>query len=1071
MHPKHFFRRTTLSCFADSRPYESKKESIPKKRVKSFKPSGDYVYKTRLTIAINETPTIFLFEIKGNMVLESDPKFNEVKTNNDRYAEVVKDHMVSDTYANDYAQCFDDYSLSKYTDCKIRGCQDIGTQVHTYSIVDEYIKVADEDARRKIIEQDEAAARILAEKARLDIPDLGWKDSDSDDSDEDIPGAQELDLRADISKYKEDDEDKHRAMIQDEASDDDIAITEDDAEEFEIKQVLSKYYENKKLVESKRPPRDYPDISFSLIAMERIICMDSQQMRQADMRGLIEPELEKPLLSVLKSDDEDETKAAEGEIDEDAMVSLLIQQHRMQEQLEKGGGVDEGVPTIIIPDAQDMGDRKESDEDDDLLKEADAEEEAERKRQEQIKAEQEAAAAAAAEAAAAAAAAAEKAEEKDEFDMAVEELQVAAKGGESLAGFLADQQSAMVPAPEQSETVGGGAPVTGATTTTAPEISTMVEGAPDSGSKEEQATPPSASEPKTVPDVASLVPPVQAKATVSPTIPYIPIPSQGGMIGGDTDLKCTWTESDEKLDEDKRLEEELSKGVPDVIDDEPLKLPQFNAEEGISDDEEVATHGSKKHKKELAEMMDDGENEDGKLETADQKNKPNDTKSTSAVQQTALRPSVGEDDTLNKEEKKVVEEDEFDDISSDSTHHENSELSDHVELEEDASTESDISITRPSIFDPRKRSHDSKYSEWGNDNTDEPPPMVQGAHLRQYWTFKCSETEGLEVTDLTHHPLNENIIAASYGSVRFGDHEKEGLICLWNAKNNRSPERMYKLRAPATCLAFSELTPFVLAVGMLDGNVVLLDIREDDAVILGATVDQKISYGHLGPVWQVYWIIEVDSSNEDIELESMLTLGDDGLLKKWTINKGLESVILMKVGRSTMQVPGRREKRSESLITSLSIAYTVCFFPKSSDLFLLGTEEGFVHKCSTAYKESYLSTYVGHTGPVFRVTFSPFDDTVFISCGGDWTVKLWKLEHSAPLLTLQTGHRTIFDVTCSIFLSTVFICLTEYRVEVWDLSQNTLEPTVGFDPPFSEGQRKVAFNGLLNVRYPSNLIS
>jgi len=111
-----------------------------------------------------------------------------------------------------------------------------------------------------------------------------------------------------------------------------------------------------------------------------------------------------------------------------------------------------------------------------------------------------------------------------------------------------------------------------------------------------------------------------------------------------------------------------------------------------------------------------------------------------------------------------------------------------------------------------------------------------------------------------------------------------------------------------------------------------------------------------------------------------------------------------------------------------------------------------------------MSTFVGHTGPVYRVAFSNFDETMFFSCGGDWTVKMWKLDHPVPLLSLQTGHRTIFDVTCSFFLSTVFVCATEYHVEVWDLSVNTLEPVVHYKPPFAVGQRKVAFNGLLNVR-------
>lgn len=983
-----------------------------------------------------------LFEINGNMVLNTDPKNEGIAARNKKYWEIVKDHEVSDTYVNDYAQTYGNYSLSKYTDYKIRGCADAGTQVHTYVIKDEYVKVAAEDEKRRILEQDEAAARILAEKARLEIPDMGWKDSDSDDSDEEKPGAQELDVRADISKYKDDDEDAHREKIMDEASDDDIPITDDDEQEFEIKQRLDMYYKNKKLIELKKPPRNYPDISFSLIAMERIICMDSQQLRQADMRQLIDPaEWEKAAQRQIIHIEEEEQK--EEEIDEDEMVSLLIEQQRMQEQLENGEGGD-GMANIIMPDLDDFQSKKEEDEDDDLLAEANEQEQEEIRRQEQLRLEREAAEKAAEEAAAIAAALAARENEPDEFDIAVNELKQAAKEGEDITSRLAQQQSQLTADAEGQSDAGG------LTAATATEVSSAPEQVTETGLEEDQKESASVTDSSKPPEVKTLVPP-----TPKPVVGVASVtPSQGGFMGiAGTDLSCAWTENDEKIDDAKAQEAELAAGVPDVIDDAPLKLRQYVQDEPLSDDE--TDFGAKKQI-EVSGMLDDEEG--GGCEAA-------------AAEGAVVKLTVGDDDGEKTEEKKVVEVMEYDDISSDETHHENSIYSDHVELSEDASTDSDSSIKNPKIVLTTKEPR--VYSEWSQEppqDNETLPPMQQGPHLRQYWTFKCRETQGLEVTDITHHPSNENIIAASYGSINFGDH-REGLVCIWNAKNNRSPERMYKLRAPGTSLAFSELTPFVLAVGMLDGNVVLFDLREDDALILGATISQKINYGHIGPIWQVYFLIEVDSSNEDVVIESMLTLGDDGLLKRWTIQKGLESQIVMKVGRSTIQVPGRREKRSESLITSLSIAYTVCFFPKNCDFFLLGTEEGFIHKCSTSYKESFLGTFVGHTGPVYKVAFSEFDETIFFSCGGDWTVKLWKLESPMPLLSLQTGHRTIFDVTCSRFLSTVFICATGFHVEVWDLSANTLEPTVRYNPPFSEGQRKVAFNGLLNVRFPPFKIS
>lgn len=75
----------------------------------------------------------------------------------------------------------------------------------------------------------------------------------------------------------------------------------------------------------------YPDISFSIIALERIICMDSQQENQADMRGFTQEEVKIVIGPAVE-------EAVGDAVDEDVMVDLLIQQHRMQEQLEKPEG-------------------------------------------------------------------------------------------------------------------------------------------------------------------------------------------------------------------------------------------------------------------------------------------------------------------------------------------------------------------------------------------------------------------------------------------------------------------------------------------------------------------------------------------------------------------------------------------------------------------------------------------------------------------------------------------------------------------------------------------------------------
>lgn len=69
-----------------------------------------------------------------------------------------------------------------------------------------------------------------------------------------------------------------------------------------------------------------------------------------------------------------------------------------------------------------------------------------------------------------------------------------------------------------------------------------------------------------------------------------------------------------------------------------------------------------------------------------------------------------------------------------------------------------------------------------------------------------------------------------------------------------------------------------------------------------------------------------------------------------------------------------------------------------------GTEDGWIHQCSSSYSSQYLASYAGHLGPVYRLAWSPFKPDLFISASADWTVRLWQQGKRAPLLNFQSGN-------------------------------------------------------------------
>jgi WD40 repeat protein len=65
------------------------------------------------------------------------------------------------------------------------------------------------------------------------------------------------------------------------------------------------------------------------------------------------------------------------------------------------------------------------------------------------------------------------------------------------------------------------------------------------------------------------------------------------------------------------------------------------------------------------------------------------------------------------------------------------------------------------------------------------------------------------------------------------------------------------------------------------------------------------------------------------------------------------------------------------------------FHPQNPKIYLCGTEEGMVHKCTTEYSSKYLYSSEAHAGGVMVIKWNPFHEDVYATCGQDWTLKLW----------------------------------------------------------------------------------
>ncbi|XP_016063645.1 PREDICTED: WD repeat-containing protein 78 [Miniopterus natalensis] len=316
------------------------------------------------------------------------------------------------------------------------------------------------------------------------------------------------------------------------------------------------------------------------------------------------------------------------------------------------------------------------------------------------------------------------------------------------------------------------------------------------------------------------------------------------------------------------------------------------------------------------------------------------------------------------------------------------------------------------------------------------------ANLERLWSFSCDLTKGLNVSSLTWNKTNPDLLAVGYGHFGFKE-QKKGLACCWSIKNPMWPERIYQSLHGVTAVDFSIGTPNLLAVGYHNGTIAVYNVQSN--VNVPVLDSSESPQKHLGPVWQLQWIEQDRGTTGDDKREILVSISADGRISKWVIRKGLDCHDLMRLKRTTPTASkkgGEKEKKGEALISRQAPGMCFAFHPKDTNIYLAGTEEGHIHKCSCSYNEQYLDTYRGHKGPVYKIAWNPFCHDVFLSCSADWGVIIWQQENPKPFLSFYPTTSVVYDVAWSPKSSYIFAAANESRVEIWDLHISTLDPLI-----------------------------
>ena len=338
--------------------------------------------------------------------------------------------------------------------------------------------------------------------------------------------------------------------------------------------------------------------------------------------------------------------------------------------------------------------------------------------------------------------------------------------------------------------------------------------------------------------------------------------------------------------------------------------------------------------------------------------------------------------------------------------------------------------------------------------------------LQDLFCFDAPQlTQGMTVTCAEWNSNNKDLLAVSYGDTAPVPINPGGLVLFWSLKNPTYPERVIRTRHGVTALHFSSIHPNMVAAGTHDGSVMIWDLRRpSDTPVLrsGSSVSSHNDQKHTDIVWETRW---VDQGPDKQPPELLVSVSSDGNVLQWSLKKGLEQMLLMPLKRIANPYLGANcvYKHKEGIVFRKSSGFCIDFPRHDPSTYLVGTEDGLVHRCSTSYNEQYLDTYYGHSGPVYRVRCNPFMSHAFLTCSADWTMKLWTTKPppghppETPLLTFQSTdlYASVNDVIWAPQNSTSFAAaMDDGRIELWDLAEKPLDPIVVHYPQEDKPQRR-----------------
>ncbi|GAA6020547.1 hypothetical protein JCM11491_000791 [Sporobolomyces phaffii] len=273
--------------------------------------------------------------------------------------------------------------------------------------------------------------------------------------------------------------------------------------------------------------------------------------------------------------------------------------------------------------------------------------------------------------------------------------------------------------------------------------------------------------------------------------------------------------------------------------------------------------------------------------------------------------------------------------------------------------------------------------------------------------------KGRSVTAVDWSPKFPELFVAAYNRNPMAVNEPDGIVAVWNLHLLERPEFVFHAQSDVLSVCFSPFHPNLVIGGTYSGQILLWDTRSRSPnPVLKTPLSAS---GHTHPVYSLQM---VGTQNA----HSLISASTDGTVCAWTLD------MLARPQESLELVHPAHTKTDEVSITSLG-------FPLGETTsFWVGTEEGNVYSANRYDRAgakaglNQTEVYRGHSGPVTGLSFHPVEGRVdlsdlFLTCGVDWTIKLWRAGSSnasssgTPAAGSHASHATATKGSASASLS------------------------------------------------------